>query len=57
MEQARPAAHAVPQPPQLPGSVFVSTQTPRHSVRGAWQPQVPFKQVVLPPHAFGQDPQ
>jgi len=66
-ELATLLAHAIPQPPQLSGSLVMSTQVPEHSVgAAAGQPETqeydPFDpaHTAMPPspvHAFPQLPQ
>jgi hypothetical protein len=45
------------QPPQLSGSVFVSTHTPPQRESGEAQPQVPRRQTVSPVQTLEQLPQ
>jgi hypothetical protein len=45
--QSRPAAHVVPQAPQLPGSVLVSVHVPPQTVAGAAQPPLPPELLEL----------
>jgi hypothetical protein len=58
-----PAPQAMPQPPQLLGSLLVSVHVPLQSVCPDGQPppplatQVPLEQVVPEPHTLPQLPQ
>jgi hypothetical protein len=57
MEHTSPMAHAVPQAPQLAGSVAVSEQTPPHTIVPIGHAHVPMVQVRPPVHAIPQPPQ
>jgi hypothetical protein len=53
-----PAAHAIPQPPQLSGSFEASTHSPPPQlIIGAAHVQVPETHVVPPVHVIPQPPQ
>ena len=52
-----PAAHAMPHPPQLAGSVFVLTHWPEQYVIPVAHVQEPFVQVDPPVHGTSHAPQ